>query len=40
MKNGIMSPLSGLDSSYEGSISSPAKRRKKVVWRNESDYMN
>ena len=33
-----ISPLSVLDSTFEGSISSP-NRRKKVTWRNESDYL-
>ena len=40
MKADMLSPLTVLDSSYEGSLSSPMKKRKKVQWRNESDYMN
>jgi predicted phosphatase len=33
-----MSPLTINDSTLDGSIKSP-HRRKKVTWRNESDYM-
>jgi hypothetical protein len=29
-----------MDSSYQGSISSPINRRKKITWRNDSDYLN
>lgn len=29
-----------MDSSYQGSISSPISRRKKITWRNDSDYLN
>ena len=33
-------PINAMDSSYQGSISSPINKRKKITWRNDSDYLN
>lgn len=33
-------PINAMDSSYQGSNSSPINKRKKITWRNDSDYLN